>query len=206
MDSGLLEQVKKLKKSAAGLEIEKRLKEFKALGKKGNKEWFSELCFCILTANSKAETALKIQAELAGGKFHSASSEEIKNCIIKYKHRFHNNKTKYIIEARKHISIKEKLQNAREPREWMAENIKGIGYKEASHFLRNIGCENYAILDRHIISLMMQNKMLKAVPKLNKKNYLEIEKKFIEIAKKAKMSPAKLDLYMWFMRTGRVLK
>ncbi|GAJ17855.1 unnamed protein product, partial [marine sediment metagenome] len=29
-------------------------------------------------------------------------------------------------------------------REWVVKNFKGLGYKEASHFLRNIGYKNFA--------------------------------------------------------------
>ena len=45
-------------------------------------------------------------------------------------------------------------------------NIIGVGMKAASHFLRNVGFMEYAILDKHIISIMkefqhtLQNKML----------------------------------------------
>jgi len=44
--------------------IEQRLKEFAILHQQGNDEWFSELCFCILTANSQAKRAIAIQQEL----------------------------------------------------------------------------------------------------------------------------------------------
>lgn len=199
----ILKQISGL--SSISGEVNKRLNEFKELGKKGNKEWFSELCFCILTANSKAETALRIQAELKDI-FSTACSNDIKNCIIKNKHRFHNNKTRFIIEAREHADIKEKIKNAAEPREWLVENINGIGYKEASHFLRNVGYETYAILDRHILNLMKDSRLIKEIPKLNKKTYLEIEKIFLKLAESAGMNAAELDLYMWYMRTGKVLK
>ena len=74
--------------------IEQRIKEFKELHNKSDKEWFSELCFCLLTANSKAETALKIQAELGPEGFLNLPEEQIKDVIKKFGHRFHNNKAK----------------------------------------------------------------------------------------------------------------
>ena len=40
-------------------------KSFYELNKKNNLEWFNKLCFCILTANSKAATAIKIQIEMS---------------------------------------------------------------------------------------------------------------------------------------------
>ncbi len=86
-------------------------------------------------------------------------------------------------------------------------NIKGIGYKEASHFLRNVGYKNIAILDRHIINLMLEYGLIEEKPKtLSRKIYLSIEKKLKIIADRLNMPMAELDLYMWYMKTGEVLK
>ena len=41
----------------------------------GNEEWFSELCFCILTANSTAELGMKIQREVGSGFLHMEKEE-----------------------------------------------------------------------------------------------------------------------------------
>ncbi|MBW3004671.1 N-glycosylase/DNA lyase [Candidatus Woesearchaeota archaeon] len=204
----MIKEIQALRKSKIKSIINKRLKEFEALGKKSSKEWFSELCFCILTANSKAITALKIQKELGAKGFCGYCFKDIRNTIKRNKHRFHNNKAKYITEARCHVDIKQKLQNMKdtEAREWLVKNIKGLGYKESSHFLRNVGYKNLAILDRHIINLLHENNFLKQKPALTKKNYLKIEERFKNLAVKLSMSPAELDLYMWYMKTGNVLK
>ena len=92
------------------------------------------------------------------------------------------------------------------PREWLVKNIKGLGYKEASHFLRNVGYFDYSILDRHIINLMADNGRIEKPKKINKKGYLEIEKEFRKIADEVKMSLGELDLYMWYLKTGKILK
>ena len=202
-------EVKKLRNSSVRKVVGKRLNEFEILGRKSTKEWFSELCFCILTANSKASTALKIQKELGVNGFCGFSASGVRKCIIKHKHRFHNNKTRYIVEARKHIDVKDNLKgmDGFSARAWLVKNIKGIGYKEASHFLRNVGYKKLAILDRHILNLMVEERVLKEKPKsLTRKIYLEIEKKFSRMAEKLNMSAAELDLYMWQMKTGEVLK
>ena len=82
-----------------------------------------------------------------------------------------------------------------------------VGYKEASHFLRNIGFKNLAILDRHILNLMLEEGLIEERPKpLGGKKYLGIEKRFLKLAKGLKMPAAELDLFMWFMKTGKVLK
>ena len=204
----LLKEIERLKKTKIKDKVDKRLKEFKELSKRGNKEWFSELCFCILTANSKARTAIAIQKELKAEGFLNRSEKEIASIIKNNKHRFHNNKAKYIVEARKFKNIKDILKDLEEvtAREFIVNNIKGIGYKESSHFLRNVGYENLAILDRHIINLMVENKLIKRPKVLNRVNYLKIEGVFQKLAKKYQMSCAELDLYMWYLKAGEVLK
>jgi len=200
-------QIKNLQKSPISKQIDKRLSEFTLLGKRGNEDWFSELCFCILTANSKAQTAINIQAELGAKGFLNKSFEEIVSVIRKNNHRFHNNKAKYIVEARKFAKIKDILMKEKDPRAFVEKNIKGLGWKESSHFLRNVGFTNYAILDRHIQNLFVSEGYLKEKPKsLNQKTYFEIEKVFQKLAKEMKMNCAELDLYMWYIKTGKVLK
>ena len=190
----MIKEVKKLKEKI-GNKVNKRLKEFE-----NNKDWFSELCFCLLTANAKAKTALEIEKE---ADFLKMSEEELKEVIRKNKHRFHNRKAEYIVEARKFANIKEILKENK--REFLIKNVKGIGMKEASHFLRNVGFFDYAILDRHVLSVLKENKIIKDV-KLTKKRYLESEDKFRGIANKLGMSMGELDLYVWYMKTGKVLK
>lgn len=209
----LLEQVKELEKTEVGELVRQRLKEFKSFEHRTEDEWFSELCFCILTANSKASTAIAIHEELADQGFREYGFEEVRDTIRKHKHRFHNNKAKYILEARKHTRIKEIITSiveeagVKEAREWLVKNVKGYGYKEASHFLRNVGYKDIAILDRHIINLMMEYGYLNKKPKnLNRKNYLSIEKKFQKMASEVDMNMAELDLYMWYLKAGEVLR
>ncbi len=211
--ASLVSTVKKLRTGRVGKLVNLRLHEFESFKNKPNEEWFSELCFCILTANSKAETALQIQQTLGARGFCDACASDVKKCIRKAKHRFHNNKTRFIVGARAYLDIKEKIQaivkerGEAEAREWLVKNIKGIGFKEASHFLRNVGFEGLAILDRHILNLMVENKLIDEKPKsLSKKTYLGIEKKFNALAKRAGMAPAELDLYMWYLKAGEVLK
>jgi len=203
----LIKKIKKLQQSPISKTVNKRLKEFKELGSKGNDNWFCELCFCILTANSKATTALSIQEELGANGFLYKPQDSLCSCIKRNKHRFYNNKTKYIIEARKHKKIKDILKKEKDPREWLVNNIKGLGWKESSHFLRNVGYFDYAIFDRHIIKSMYEQGYIKQKPKSLPKNiYMVIEKQFRDIAYELGMTSAELDLYMWYIKTGKVLK
>jgi N-glycosylase/DNA lyase len=186
--------------------IEKRLQEFQDLSKKNSDHWFSELCFCILTANSKAQTAINIQKEVGVLGFQEYPLEKIKEIIRQHRHRFHNNKSSYIVAARKFINIKEILRDFKEgqvAREFLVKNIKGLGYKEASHFLRNVGYCDVAIIDRHILKYMSENKLIDQIPKVvTKYFYLECE----IILKNISKNLAQLDLIIWQKVTGKVLK
>jgi N-glycosylase/DNA lyase len=203
----LYSDIRELRRSEISQLVRTRLAEFQSMGKKGNKDWFSELCFCILTANSKASTALAIQHKLGCAGFLSLGKRQLSKVIRENKHRFHNIKAGFIADARQFKNIKDILKKEKDPRRWLVANVTGIGWKESSHFLRNVGYLDYAILDRHILNLMLENKLINKRPKsLNEKNYLAIEKKLEKFAKKLAMSQAELDLYMWFMKTGKVLK
>ncbi len=185
--------------------IETRLKEFKQLNKLDTKHWFSELCFCILTANSKAETAIRIQKEIGLQGFINLTQQELAQIIRSNKHRFHNNKAKFIVQAREFIDIKSKIENLPGPqaREFLVKNIKGLGYKEASHFLRNVGFDDVAIIDRHILRFLLQQNLISSIPKhLNPKHYLDFE----QILAKFGLAHSRLDLIIWQKMTGCVLK
>lgn len=205
----MIKEIKNLKKEI-GKKVDNRLKEFSSFSKKSNEVWFSELCFCILTANSKAVTAIAIQKELRAEGFIYCTRKQLSNAIRRNKHRFHNNKAKFIISARNYKDIRDVLRGLKsssEKREFIVKNVKGIGYKEASHFLRNTGHFDLAILDRHILGLLVEYGILKEKPKsLDKKKYLEIENILNKLSKKLKMSQAELDLYLWFMKAGEILK
>lgn len=109
------------------------------------------------------------------------------------------------------ISIKSeirKFKDSYESREWLVKNVKGLGYKEASHFLRNIGRgEDLAILDRHILKNLKLLGVIKEIPdSISKKKYFQIEKKMKEFAKKSRIPISYLDLVMWCKETGEIFK
>jgi len=88
-------------------------------------------------------------------------------------------------------------------REWLVKNLKGIGYKEASHFLRNIGYKNFAILDRHVLKFLFKNKMIEKIPtNLTKTKYLSIENKLKKLADKFNITLAELDFFIFYSETG----
>ena len=92
-------------------------------------------------------------------------------------------------------------------RNYLVENVKGIGWKEASHFLRNVGHRDLAILDRHILKNLVKLNVVKEVPKsLTPKVYFEIEEKFKKFSNEIKIPIDELDLLFWSMETGEVFK
>ncbi len=94
-----------------------------------------------------------------------------------------------------------------ELREWLVKNIKGYGYKEASHFLRNIGFEELAILDRHVLKNLKNYGVIEEVPKsLTPKKYKEIEEKMRRFSKSVDIPISHLDLLFWSNETGEIFK
>lgn len=204
----LIEKVRQLEKSDINDVVNKRLAEFESFKTKSEDEWFSELCFCILTANAKQKTGAAIQSQINADGFKTLSEETLANLIKINKHRFHNTKAKYIVRARPFADIKAKIKDMTElqARDFLVENISGLGMKEASHFIRNTGGQNLAILDRHILALLAEHKIIEKPKTLTPQLYSEIEQKFTEIASTLRMSLAKLDLFLWYLKTGEVLK
>lgn len=191
--------------------VKKRIKEFEENFKGNNELWFKELCFCLLTANFKAETCIKIcEKEKKNDAFLNFLPDELSKFLKENNHRFPNTRAKFIVEARRYKSnLKDILtaKNENDAREFLVKNVKGIGYKEASHFLRNVGYKNFAILDKHILNVLYENKIISKIPKqLNKNTYLKIENLMKIIADDMEISPAEMDLYLWYSKTGKVLK
>jgi N-glycosylase/DNA lyase len=96
----------------------------------------------------------------------------------------------------------------RECREWLVNNLTGLGYKEASHFLRNIGFgENIAILDRHILRNLCLLGVIPEIPEaLSRAKYLRIEEKMSGFAAKIAIPLLHLDLLLWYKETGEIFK
>ena len=202
-----LNSISELREGELGKIIDRKMEEFKE--RKTSEKMFEELCFCILTANSNAEKVMEIQKKIGNG-FLSFSKKKLVSELKKMGYRFPNKRAEYIIEARKYSNSLNKLiesfEDKNKLREWLVKNVRGLGYKEASHFLRNIGYVNFAILDFHVLNVLSRNRLIKKPKILTERKYLEIENLLKKIAKKLKMSLGELDLYLWYMETGKVLK
>ncbi|MHC1588097.1 MAG: 8-oxoguanine DNA glycosylase, partial [Candidatus Syntropharchaeia archaeon] len=93
---------------------------------------------------------LKIQDKLGPEGFLETPLGKLSEILKEEGHRFYKKRAKFIVEARK-FDIKENVisfENEREARRWLVENVRGIGYKEGSHFLRNVGYEDVSISKR----------------------------------------------------------
>src|SRR3989344_1523454 len=187
-------------------EIIARLQDFK---KVGGDDLFYELCFCILTPQSSGFRADECIQELKKKNFLYSNYNP--KHFLKKKIRFHNNKTKYLLEAKKNYknvtASLEKVKTPEEKRSWLVKNVKGISLKESSHYLRNIGHENLAILDRHILRNLKRFDAIEEIPKtLTERRYYDIEEKFKKFSEKVKIPMDHLDLLFWAEETGKVFK
>lgn len=187
--------------------IKKRLNEFKQSKPRNEKQKFLELCFCLCTPQSNAKRVAQVINNDNIDKLIYCEWNELAE-LLRTNTRFHNNKAKYILEARRFIPEIHKLpDDALIAREFLVKNIKGLGYKEASHFLRNLGYRNLCIIDRHIIDLMHQLKVFntKKFPTTTKQ-YLAMEQQIKDYAKKIKIDVDELDLLLWSIKTGFVFR
>jgi N-glycosylase/DNA lyase len=196
-------------------EIKNRLNDFRRNYKKDGRHIFSELCFCLLTPQAEAVECDKAIKELKKtGLLFNGQPKDISPYLKAA--RFLNKKSEFIVNARRLFKkngcfcIKEHIdgKDVFRTREWLVENIKGMGYKEASHFLRNIGLgKDLAILDIHILRNLKDYRVIKKLPRsLSKKGYLNIEEKVKGFCKEIKIPMDELDLLLWSRETGFVFK
>ena len=177
---------------------------------------FEELAFCIFTANTSAEMGLKAVDSVRNALINGTADDMARRLEGIY--RFNNVRPAYIVHTRNYLKnsinfqLKNRIKsfkNKNELRDFFALNkdIKGLGMKEASHFLRNIGFKGYTILDKHIINSLHEFGILPTNdrPK-NPKHYLEIEQKFIGFSKQVGIGMDELDLLLWSRKNGRILK
>lgn len=180
------------------------------------KRTFAELAFCLLTPQSNAVNCWSAVRNMKRNRvLFEGSAGDISEYIACA--RFRNKKAEYIVLARElltesgKISIKKKLSELKSPRsarEWFADSIKGMGYKESSHFLRNVGKgRGLAILDRHILRNLNSLGIIPGAPEsLTRKKYLEIEKEMIDYTEQKGIPLNHLDLLLWFKETGKFFK
>ena len=198
--------------------IEERLEEFRRVWREGdNKDIFCELAFCILTPQYKARNAWKAISDLRDSNVLFTGSEED---IVPYLNIVRFNKTK----AKNLYILREQMTNENgefitkdffstfsspfEMREWIVKNIRGMSYKEASHFLRNVGFgQELAILDRHILKNLAALDVIEEVPKtVTPKLYKDIEERLKNYCKEIDIPMENIDLLLWYLEAKDIFK
>ncbi|MBA3634233.1 MAG: N-glycosylase/DNA lyase [Acidobacteria bacterium] len=198
-------------------EIGVRLAEFEAVWKMETDErLWEEMVFCFFTGGCSARMGLRsieaVRPLLLGG-----NQAELADAL-RGKHRYPNARASYIVASREFLQehckmrLREKLQsfdNHLERRDWLVKEkrIKGLGYKEASHFLRNIGLKGYAILDKHILRSLTELKIIDdPKPPNTRLRYLTVEEQLKNLALITEIDFDELDLVLWSLKTGEILK
>lgn len=197
--------------------IRKRLGEFnKIIAHGSDNQLFEELAFCICTAGASAKMGIK-SVDAMRELLPYGSLKQLQRSLDGV-HRFPNARPRYIVHTREYLKsehdfrIKKLLKSFKNPferRDFFAnnKNIKGIGYKESSHFLRNIGFSGYAILDKHILNTLYEIGIIKnPKPPTTRDKYLEIEDKLKNFADDIGIHIDELDLLLWSEKTGEILK
>lgn len=189
--------------------IRQRLDDFKNVSKS---KYFYELCFCICTPQSRASSAMAVQLELE--KLDFLNNEFDTTPLLRSSSnyiRFHNQKSNRLQLIKQQWSrIKEVLDSeipSEEKREWINDNVNGIGRKESAHYLRNIGYKNLAILDRHILKHLVTCGVFAEIPNISTKSrYDDVSHQFMEYSKKVGIPMDELDLLFWAEEAGEILK
>jgi len=198
-------------------EIRGRLNEFQAVRQARNDDrLWEEMVFCFFTGGCSAQMGLR-SVEAVRPLLKEGDQTQLAKALTGV-HRYPNERAKYIVHSRAFLEtdcdlkLGDRLASfdcdlAR--RDWLAreKGIKGLGYKEASHFLRNIGYTGYAILDKHVLRCLTELKIIDdPKPPNTRSRYLTVEGKLRELTDTAQIDFDEMDLVLWSMKTGTILK
>ena len=211
-----LEAIKATHK-ARKIEIRRRISEFKDIRENGtDEEHWAEMVFCFFTGGCSAKMGLR-SVEAVRPLLMDGTQPELAKALSGV-HRYPNARSRYIEHSRNFLrehcdlKIRGKLESFDcrfERRDWLVreKGIKGLGYKEASHFLRNVGFEGYAILDKHVLKCLAELKIIDdAKPPNTRSKYLRVEEKLRSLTDRLKIDFDEMDLVLWSMKTGEILK
>jgi len=198
-------------------EIRRRLSDFEAVWRKGSdRDIWEEMVFCFFTGGCSARMGLR-SVEAVRSILLTGTREEFA-AALRGVHRYPNERARYIEESRNFLltdcdlRLRQRLAgfaDGNERRDWLVKEkgIKGLGYKEASHFLRNIGFTGYAILDKHVLRSMAELKIIDdPKPPNSGSRYLTVEERLKSLASRLGIDFDELDLVLWSMKTGEILK
>jgi N-glycosylase/DNA lyase len=200
-------------------EIRARLKEFRQVWQTASDaRLWEEMVYCIFTAGASAKMGLRsieaLRPLLASGPRQAMT----RALVAAGAHRFPNTRPEYVAVTRDYLQssfsmrLRERLNSFGDPferRDWLATEprIKGLGYKESSHYLRNIGFKGYSILDKHIVRCLAELGVIDSPkPPTNRRRYLETESTMRRFALDVGIDFDELDLVLWSIKTGEILK
>jgi N-glycosylase/DNA lyase len=202
-------------------EIKARLAEFSDIGNAASDETlFEELTFCIFTAASSARMGLR-SVETIRPLLMAGSKRQLQRAL-KHVHRWPRARGAYVYETREYLrqhhglgqnmGLRNRLKQFADPqqrRDFLAANprVRGLGYKEASHYLRNIGFTGYAILDKHVLGRLAEFGVIdNPKPPSTRRRYLAAEARMKDFAREIHIDFDQLDLLLWYSKTGEILK
>lgn len=198
-------------------DIRSRMADFDRLMESGTDlNFWEEMVFCFFTGGCSARMGLN-SLEAVKDLLLTGTQEQLAGAL-RGVHRYPNARARYIVASRDFLRehCRMELRNRlngfscmTERRDWLARErrIKGLGYKEASHYLRNVGFKGYAILDKHVLNCLVELKIIdEAKPPNTRSRYLTIEEKVKDLADRAGVDFDELDLVLWSMKTGVILK
>ena len=198
-------------------EIRRRLSGFEAILRSGtDDDLWEEMVFCFFTGGCSAKMGMR-SINAVRHLLQNGDQTELAKALTGV-HRYPNARSRYIVASRdflrEHCDLKlrSKLQSFEchfERRDWLVreKGIKGLGYKEASHFLRNIGFKGYAILDKHVLRCLAELKIIDdPKPPNTRSAYLRVEQKLKDLTAATQIDLDEMDLVLWSMRTGEILK
>jgi len=198
-------------------------------------ELWEELCLCILSSNVPYELALSAFWHLSDRQLLrpewlircKSASQKIAYELLKpiylplrkdgsyRKYRFPNIRAQNIVNAAKALYhenygllwILKSSNSEQEARGFLAKNVPGIGLKEASHFLRNIGySSSLAIIDSHVIAFLIevgavsQEKIKAVTPKI----YMRLERILQDLCESLGLSLSIFDMAIWEYMRGKL--
>jgi len=195
---------------------------------------WEELCLCILSSNVPYELAKSAFLHLRDTKLlrpewiirSSNSARQIAHELSRRiylpkkkdgsyrKYRFPNTRAQNIVNAAKTLYLKSSglfgiLKNSsseREARDFLAKNIAGVGLKQASHFLRNVGySSSLAIIDSHVVAFLRE---VEAVPQKRIKTitpeiYMRLERILQDLCESLDLNLSIFDMAIWHYMRGR---
>jgi len=184
-----------------------------------------ELILAVLGSQNRYEVALRFSEEIQKNGLLKSQTKSVDELTIEIqdilskalkidgkftKYRFPNAKAKYIAYDLLYLqscgglkSLFAQTDNIANVRAFFVKEIKGMGPKQSSHFLRNVGYSNeFAVLDVHILRYMhiqgiIEETYTKAIGTL--KQYEKLEALLIDFLKYMKYPIGFVDQAIWIV-------